>query len=135
MTHTDAKPRTCKALVAFGWLAVVFSAVTLLLVPVPASAGSDAKEIVELLNEEYSDICHAELTGWFTKTLKLDWTANTNRVQMLVILAAINKMKQDLYDDGVRYLQIPNDIGTYNVLDWKTGRKKTIRDRAPYYFK
>ena len=52
----------------------------------------------------------------------------------IVVLAAIGKTKPTMYDAGIRYLKFPNDGGGYNILDWKTGEKTSISDRAPYYF-
>lgn len=114
---------------------VVAVVAVLLLMPQVCLAGSKAEIIVEAINVQYGNVCHAELTGWFTKTLKLDWTPRTTKLHMLGIMAAIGRFKRELYEDGVRYLQIPNNIGTYNVFDWKTGEKRTISDRAPYYFR
>lgn len=35
---------------------------------------------------------------------------------------------------GIRYLKFPNDARGYNIIDWKTGEKTSIKERAPYYF-
>ncbi|HVY55422.1 MAG TPA: hypothetical protein VHC46_06665 [Thermodesulfobacteriota bacterium] len=98
-----------------------------------AKAG-DADNVVSLLNTMYGNVCKAEVTGWFTKTLKIDWTPNTRKIDAIKVLAEIGTVKDILYKDGVRYLQFPNGVGTYNIIDWETGEKKSISDRAPYYF-
>jgi hypothetical protein len=43
-------------------------------------------------------------------------------------------VKSRLYDAGVRYFKFPNDAGGYNIIDWKTGDKTSVSERAPYYF-
>lgn len=98
-----------------------------------AQAGN-ADNVVLLLNTQYGSVCKAELKGWITKTLKIDWTSNTKKLHAIKVLAEIGTVKEILYKDGVRYLQFPNDIGTYNVIDWKTGEKKTISKKTRYYF-
>lgn len=49
-------------------------------------------------------------------------------------MAEIGTLKPQLYESGVRYLQFPNDAGTYNIIDWKTGEKTSNSERAPYHF-
>jgi hypothetical protein len=101
---------------------------------VDSAEAGDAENVVYILNTQYGRVCKAELTGVFTKTLKIDWTANTAKINAIKVLAEIGSVKEILYKDGVRYLQFPNDSGTYNVIDWKTGEKKSISDSTPYYF-
>lgn len=103
--------------------------------PATASATLDADTVVKLINTMYGAVCHAEINGFFSKTLKLDWTANTKKIHAMKVLAEIGSVKAKLYEDGVRYFQFPNDAGTYNVIDWKTGEKKSISERAQYYFR
>jgi len=106
------------------------------IVAVPRAAdASDARRIVEIVNTEFGGVCQAELEGFFSKTLKLDWTARTNKLHVMIVLKNIADAKARLYGDGVRYLKIPNDAGGYNVFDWKTGEKSSVRERAPYYFR
>lgn len=100
----------------------------------PASTQIDADSIVTLINAMYGKVCHAEISGIFSKTLKLDWTANTKKIHFIKIMAEIAGVKAQLYESGVRYLQFPNDAGTYNIIDWKTGEKTSNSERAPYYF-
>ena len=88
-----------------------------------------------LLNAEYGRVCSAELEGRFEKTLKIDWTSNTNRIHLTKIFYEIETVKEGLFKDGVRYFKFPNDGGTYNVIDWKTGDKWSTPEHAPYYFK
>ena len=94
----------------------------------------DADTLVKLINVMYGNVCHAEINGFFSKTLKLDWTANTKKIHAIKVMAEIGSIKEKLYRDGVRYFQFPNDIGTYNVIDWETGEKKSISERTNYYF-
>jgi len=91
--------------------------------------------IVAAINLAYGNVCKAQLTGWLTKTLQIDWTAKTNKFVAAKVLADIGNHKEQLYAGGVRYLQFPNNAGTYNVIDWKTGTKTSIGDSAPYHFK
>lgn len=93
-----------------------------------------ATAVVAILNSMYGNVCTAELNGFFAKTLRLDWTSNTNKLHMMKVLTEVGTVKEGLYADGVRYLQFPNDAGTYNVIDWKTGNIESISERAPYYF-
>lgn len=103
--------------------------------PKPATAiAADANTIVNLINAAYGNVCHAEINGFFSKTLKLDWTANTKKIHAIKIMAEIGNVKAKLYADGVRYFQFPNNAGMYNVIDWKTGEKKSIGERTQYYF-
>jgi hypothetical protein len=49
-------------------------------------------------------------------------------------MAAIGKSKETLYSKGIRYLKFPNDSGGYNIIDWKTGDKSSVDERARYHF-
>ncbi|NWH06897.1 hypothetical protein [Desulfobacter latus] len=100
----------------------------------PYSSSGAAEKVVSILNISYGNVCHAELTGIFSKTLKIDWTRNTVKLHAIKVLAEIGSVKKGLYKDGVRYFQFPNNAGTYNVIDWKTGQKKSTSERAKYYF-
>jgi hypothetical protein len=95
---------------------------------------SISTRVVIAINGAYGNVCHAEVTGFFSKTLKIDWTSNTNKFHAIKVMAEIGSVKEKLYEDGVRYFQFPNDAGTYNVVDWKTGDKESISDTARYYF-
>lgn len=99
----------------------------------PAQAGYK-EDFVKLLNAYYGSICTAKLEGWSSKTLRIDWTAETVVLHMAKIYAEIGDSKIELYKDGVRYLKFPNDEGGYNIIDWKTGEKRSVNERAPYYF-
>ena len=103
-------------------------------IPAAAPTNLDAKIVVAVLNSRYGNVCKARLKGFLNKRLILDWTGHTNKLHVLTIFAEVGSVKGDLYRDGVRYFQFPNNAGTYNVIDWKTGEKKSISDRAPYYF-
>src|SRR5688572_29187267 len=93
------------------------SLLALSILPSHASAG-EADVIVQLINLQYGSVCDAKITGWFSKTLKIDWTARTNTFHAMKVLAEIGTVKEKLYVDGVRYFQFPNDAGTYNVINW-----------------
>jgi hypothetical protein len=104
-------------------------------IPVPEGRWGLAQQWVDTMNQQQGDWCRLELSGWFGKTLKLDWTERTTSAQALGALAGIGSIKEILYANGVRYFQYPNDAGTYNVVDWKTGDRTSISERAPYYFR
>lgn len=95
---------------------------------------SFSTKTVNTINNAYGNVCHAELNGIFSKTLQIDWTSRTNKLYAIKVLAEVGSVKERLYDDGVRYFQFPNDAGTYNVIDWKNGDRKSISDRTQYYF-
>jgi len=99
-----------------------------------SASNIDLDTVEFLLNKMYGRVCHAKVKGWFTKTLIIDWTSETNKLTAIRVLAEIGGLKKDLFRNGVRYFQFPNDAGTYNIIDWKTGEKRSISDRAPYYF-
>ena len=87
-----------------------------------------------LMNKYYGNICKIEVHGIFSRTLKVDWTPNTNKLHMFKVFAEIGDAKFLLYEEGVRYFQFPNNLCRYNVIDWKTGEKESISDWAPYCF-
>lgn len=101
----------------------------------PSSSAIDPEDAARLINSMYGRVCHAKIEGIFTKTLIIDWTSSTKIIHSMKVLAEIGSIKEQLYRGGVRYFQFPNDAGTYNVIDWKTGHKKSISDRADYYFR
>jgi hypothetical protein len=104
--------------------------------PATYRPSSFAKAFVALMNIEFSNVCEVGIEkSWFSgDTLKIDWTSRTNKLHAMRVLAEIGTSKERLYGDGIRYLKFPNDVGTYNVIDWKTGEKTSISDRARYYF-
>lgn len=102
--------------------------------PPPTSSSGYAEAAAAIMNIQLGNVCHAEISGIFSKTLKIDWTSKTTKLHAIMVLGEVGKMKEKLYDDGVRYFQFPNDAGTYNVIDWKTGEKESISDRSPYSF-
>lgn len=113
----------------------LIGAVSLLcVISVPAWA-SVSDRVVDILNREYGNVCSAKIEGWFSKTLVIDWTGRTTKIHAVKVLAEISGVKQQLYDDGVRYFKFPNDGGGYNIIDWKTGEKTSVSDKAPYYFR
>lgn len=94
-----------------------------------------AKQVINILNTEYGRVCQAKLEGKYEKKLRIDWTAKTKLQHVSTIFNEIGSVKESLYKDGVRYFQFPNDAGTCNVIDWQTGDKWSVEDRAAYYFK
>lgn len=102
---------------------------------VALSSAGYAEAAAAVINIQFGNICRAEVSGIFSKTFKIDWTANTTKLHAVMVLGEIGKTKEKLYEDGVRYFQFPNDSGTYNVIDWKTGEKESISDRAAYSFR
>ncbi len=102
----------------------------------PSSAPYDgmAKLTVNVLNSSYGNVCNAKIKGFFSKTLVINWTSRTNKLHAMKVMAEVGSVKDKLYQDGIRYFQFPNDSGTYNVIDWKTGERKSISDRTDYYF-
>ncbi|WFU62702.1 hypothetical protein [Bradyrhizobium brasilense] len=94
----------------------------------------DEEHVADMINEQFGRICRAKIEGWFSKTLRLDWTSETKTIHAITVLAAIGKSKDRIYEGGIRYLKFPNDAGGYNVIDWKTGDKSSIDESAPYYF-
>jgi hypothetical protein len=99
----------------------------------PVSTGY-AEAFLLVMNEKYGNVCKIETSGIFSRTLKVDWTQNTNKLYMLKVFAEIGEAKNRLYEEGVRYFQFPNNLCRYNVIDWKTGEKESISDKAPYCF-
>jgi hypothetical protein len=108
---------------------VLFVAISLL-----SGSGPTARRTVVLLNAEYGSICDAALEGWGQDTLRVDWTSRTTKINSIQVLAAVGAAKDVLYRDGVRYFKFPNDAGGYNIIDWRTGEKTSVDERAPYYF-
>jgi len=100
-----------------------------------APSVSYADTFVTVLNTMYGNVCRAELNGFFSKTLKVDWTGNTQKIHAIKVIAEVGNAKYRLYENGVRYFQFPNDSGTYNVIDWETGSKRSTSERARYYFR
>jgi hypothetical protein len=97
--------------------------------------GSDSSKVADVINSQFGGICEAKVEGISSNTLRLDWTAATTKFNVLTILAAIGKSKETLYSKGIRYLKYPNDAGTYNIIDWKTGQKSSDDEHARYYFR
>ncbi len=68
-------------------------------------------------------------------TLRLDWTPETTKLHMAMVMAAIGKSKETIYANSIRYLKFSNDVGGYNIIDWRTGENSSVGERAPYYFR
>lgn len=93
-----------------------------------------ANNLVADLNKS-GDHCHGEISGIFDLTLRLDWTSRTREDHVKNIFAKVMAERKKLYEDGVRYLEYPNEAGTYNVIDFKTGAKTAINEKALPWFK
>lgn len=102
--------------------------------PVYSSPSSSISSVADVINLQFGRICHATIEGFFSSTLRLDWTAETNKLNAITVLAAVGKAKAVMYEKGIRYFKFPNNAGSYNVIDWKTGEKSLDNDRARYYF-
>jgi len=99
------------------------------------SNNSSTNKVADILNSQFGRICEARVEGLFSDTLRIDWTAETTKFHTLTVLAAIGSAKETMYSKGIRYLKFPNDAGGYNVIDWKTGGKSSVDERARYYFR
>jgi hypothetical protein len=98
------------------------------------SGSSNGSKIADIINSQFGRVCEAKAEGLFSDTLRLDWTAATTKMHVITVMAAIGQSKETLYSKGIRYLKFPNDSGGYNIIDWKTGDKSSINERAPYHF-
>ncbi|MBR1151201.1 hypothetical protein [Bradyrhizobium sp. JYMT SZCCT0428] len=96
---------------------------------------SGNSKVADLINSQFGRVCDAKVEGIFSNTLRLDWTAETKKLNVIVVMAAVGNAKESIYSKGIRYLKFPNDAGGYNIIDWKTGEKSSIEERAPYYFR
>jgi hypothetical protein len=99
-----------------------------------SSGGTDKSKIAGIINSQFGAVCQAKVEGTFSDTLRVDWKGATTKINALAVMAAIGKSKEAFYSKGIRYFKYPNESGTYNVIDWKTGDKSSISERAPYYF-
>jgi hypothetical protein len=99
------------------------------------SGNSGNSKVADLINSQFGRVCEAKVEGIFSNTLRLDWTAETKKLNVIVVMAAVGKAKETIYSKGIRYLKFPNEAGGYNIIDWKTGDKSSIDERAPYYFR
>ncbi len=99
------------------------------------SGNSGNSKVADLINSQFGRVCEAKVEGIFSNTLRLDWTAETKKLNVIVVMAAVGNAKETIYSKGIRYLKFPNDAGGYNIIDWKTGDKSSIDERAPYYFR
>jgi hypothetical protein len=98
------------------------------------SMASFKDDFVTLMNIEYGRVCEVDIEGWLSKTIRVDWTSETVVLHTMKVFAEIGDARDLLYSDGVRYFKFPNDAGGYNIIDWKTGEKRSIDERAVYYF-
>jgi hypothetical protein len=84
----------------FFWIAVV-PVLLYFIVTFFSGGGAVARKAVELINSEYASICHAELEGIGSDTLKIDWTSRATKLNAAMVLAAVGTVKETLYKDGV----------------------------------
>jgi hypothetical protein len=112
----------------------LFSILAILAVFYFVSGNSDGAKIAEIFNSQFGRVCEAKVEGIFSNTLRLDWTAATTKLNVITVMAAIGQSKETLYSKGIRYLKFPNDAGGYNIIDWKTGEKSSVDERAQYHF-
>jgi hypothetical protein len=99
-----------------------------------AGGNSAGSKVADIINSEFGRVCEAKIEGAFSNTLRLDWTAQTTKLHVVTVMAAIGNARETLYSKGIRYLKFPNDAGGYNVIDWKTGEKSSVDERARYHF-
>jgi hypothetical protein len=111
------------------WFALSFAVVLVI-----SHSTYDNSKIADVINSQFGRICQAKIEGFFSDTLRLDWTAQTTKLNAITVLAAVGKSKETMYEKGIRYFKFPNDVGGYNIFDWRTGEKSSIAERAPYYF-
>lgn len=95
---------------------------------------SVARAVVDDLNKS-GNHCHGEISGIFELTLRIDWTSRTAAHNVKNVINRIMAERKRLSEDGVRYFEYPNHAGTYNVLDFKTGKQTAINDEALPWFK
>ncbi len=93
-----------------------------------------ANDLVADLNKS-GDHCHGEISGIFDLTLRIDWTSRTREDHVKNIIAKVTAERKRLYEDGVRYFEYPNNAGTYNVVDFKTGARTATNEKALPWFK
>ena len=127
LTLTDEKGRCGISLMGVLFLIAAFLVYS-------ASRSQVADDIVNVLNSKLGKVCRAQLSGLFEKTLTIDWTKDTTYFDADSIMNQIDAVKKKLLNDGVRHFKYPNDGGTYNIKDWKTGDIGSSIDRSLYYF-
>lgn len=99
-----------------------------------AIGNSDGSKVAEIINSQFGGVCEARVEGVFSNTLRLDWKAATTKLHVITVMAAVGKSKEALHSNGIRYLKFPNESGGYNIIDWKSGQKTSVDERAPYRF-
>jgi hypothetical protein len=116
------------------WPAVMAVLIVTIFVFEIFGANSKADKVAGVLNTQFGRICEAKIEGLFSDTLTIDWTASTTKLDSIAVMAAIGGAKSNIYDSGVRYFKFPNNSGGYNIIDWKTGEKTSVSERARFYF-
>jgi hypothetical protein len=119
----------------WGKFAAYGAAVAIIALLIVISWNFQNSKVADVINSQFGRVCEAKVEGIFSNTLRLDWTAETKKLHMIAVMAAVGKAKQSIYDKGIRYLKFPNNAGGYNIIDWKTGDKSSIDEHAPYYFR
>jgi hypothetical protein len=91
--------------------------------------------VVDVLSSHFSAVSETRLEGWLADTIRIDWRPAATRLDVILIMDTIEKSKPMMYDAGIRYFKYPNSYGTYDVVDWKTGRKTITDEEAKKYFR
>ncbi len=92
-----------------------------------------ARRIADIISSQFGGVCIAKIEG--SDTLRIDWTGATRKIDSIAVIAAVGKSKETIYAAGIRYFKFPNNAGSYNIIDWKTGEKTYTPERAQYYFR
>jgi hypothetical protein len=66
----------------------------IVLMPSTSIAG-EAKDLVGRINSNFGRVASAELEGWFTKTLVVNWKRETVKIQAGLITNKISSMRID----------------------------------------
>jgi hypothetical protein len=111
------------------WILLVCTSVVL----APRSSPVSQSLIADL--NAQGNLCNARLTGWRQNILRVDWTIRTDRAQAERIVDKIRALRNELYDDGIRYVHYPNTSGTYNEIDFENLQERTTEQVALPWFR
>jgi hypothetical protein len=119
------------------WAKVSFVTLWLVCAPVvwfmiPRSSAA-AEAIVKELNAK-GDYCVARLTGWRQNILRVDFTHRTGAASRDKIVDKVRFMRNELYEDGVRYLEFPDSTGNYLRIDFETMTESLTTEKALPWF-
>jgi hypothetical protein len=62
-----------------------------------AGGNPEGKKIADIINTQFGRVCEAKVEGIFSSTLRLDWTTETTKLNVITVMAAIGKTKESLY--------------------------------------